>query len=36
MLRVKSPQDLGAALVFILIGVAGIYFGQGLRFGTAA
>jgi hypothetical protein len=36
MPRVKSPQDLGAALIFILIGVAGLYFGKDLRFGTAA
>ena len=36
MFRVKSPQDLGAAVVFILIGLAGIYFGKGLTFGTAA
>ena len=36
MLRLKSPQDLGAGLVFILIGLAGLYFGQDLRFGSAA
>lgn len=36
MLRIKSPQDLGAGLVFILIGAAGLYFGQDLRFGSAA
>ena len=36
MLRVKSPQDLGAGLVFILIGAAGYYFGQDLTTGTAA
>ena len=36
MLRVKSPQDLGAGLVFMLIGVAGLYFGSDLAFGTAA
>jgi len=34
--RVKSPQDLGAGLVFIMIGVAGAYFGTDLTFGTAA
>jgi hypothetical protein len=36
MLRIKSPQDLGAGLVFILIGIAGIYFGGDLRFGNAS
>ena len=36
MLRVKSPQDLGAGLVFVLIGLAGLYFGSDLTFGTAA
>src|SRR5687767_13205412 len=36
MLRVKSPQDIGAGLVFMLIGLAGLYFGSELSFGTAA
>jgi len=36
MLRIKSPQDLGAALVFVLIGGAGLVFGADLRFGTAS
>jgi hypothetical protein len=36
MLRVKSPQDLGAGIVLILIGAAGVIFGQDLRMGTAA
>jgi hypothetical protein len=36
VLRVKSPQDLGAGVVFILIGAAGITFGQDLTFGSAA
>jgi hypothetical protein len=36
MLRVKSPQDLGAAIVFLLIGAAGLYFGRDLRYGSAA
>jgi hypothetical protein len=35
MLRVKNPQDLGAGLVFIAIGLAGIYFGKDLPFGSA-
>jgi hypothetical protein len=36
MLRVKSPQDFGAGVVFVLIGLAGLYFGNELAFGTAA
>jgi hypothetical protein len=36
MLRVKSPQDLGAGIVFLAIGFAGVYFGRNLAMGTAA
>jgi hypothetical protein len=36
MFRIKSPQDIGAAVVFMAIGLAGIYFGSDLAFGTAA
>jgi hypothetical protein len=36
MVRVKSPQDLGAAIVFIVIGLAGLYVGKDLTFGTAS
>src|SRR6476660_2241906 len=36
MLRVRSPQDLGAGLVFVTIGLAGIVFGQDLAAGAAA
>jgi hypothetical protein len=36
LVRVKSPQDLGAGAVFVLIGLAGLYFGRELAFGTAA
>jgi hypothetical protein len=36
MLRVKSPQDFGAAILFLLIGLAGIYFGRDLTFGTTS
>jgi hypothetical protein len=36
MVRVKSPQDVGAGVVFVLIGLAGLYFGRELAFGTAA
>jgi hypothetical protein len=34
--RIKSPQDFGAAVVFAAIGVAGICFGRDLAFGRAA
>jgi putative tricarboxylic transport membrane protein len=36
MLRVKSPQDLGAGLAFALIGLAGLYFGSDLAFGSSS
>lgn len=35
MLQVKSPQDFGAGILFVLIGVAGIYLGSDLTFGSA-
>jgi hypothetical protein len=35
MFRIRSPQDIGAAVVFMAIGLAGIYFGSDLRFGSA-
>lgn len=35
MLKVRSPQDLGAGILFVLIGLAGVYFGQDLAFGSA-
>lgn len=35
MLKVRSPQDLGAGLLFLAVGTAGIYFGQDLQFGSA-
>ena len=34
-LKVKSPQDFGSAVVIILIGLAGVYFGSDLTMGTA-
>jgi len=34
--RVRSPQDLGAAAVFVAIGICGLVFGQELAFGDAA
>src|SRR5262245_49804372 len=36
MFRIKSPQDIGAAVIFMAIGLAGVYFGNDLAFGTAA
>ena len=36
MFRVRSPQDLGAGVVFIAIGVAGVVFGRDLTLGSAA
>jgi hypothetical protein len=36
MFRIKSPQDVGAAVVFMAIGLAGVYFGSDLAFGTAS
>jgi Tripartite tricarboxylate transporter TctB family len=36
MFRIKSPQDAGAAAVFIVIGLAGAYLGSDLAFGTSA
>jgi hypothetical protein len=35
MVRVKSPQDVGSGVVFLLIGLAGLGFGRDLAFGTA-
>ncbi len=36
MFRIRSPQDVGAAVVFMAIGLAGLYFGRDLATGTAA
>src|SRR6185436_17392759 len=36
MVRIKNPQDFGAAAVFVAIGVAGLYFASDLSFGTAS
>jgi hypothetical protein len=36
MFRIRSPQDIGAAVVFMAIGLAGVHFGGDLSFGTAA
>jgi len=36
MVRVKSPQDLGAAVLLLVIGVGGLWFGREYEAGTAA
>ena len=36
MIRVKKPQDLGAAVLFIILGCVGLWFGKDYRFGTLA
>jgi hypothetical protein len=36
VLRVKGPQDFGAGVILVAIGLAGIYFGWDLARGTAA
>ncbi len=36
MIRVKSPRDLGAGVVIVAIGLAGVYFARDLTVGSAA
>lgn len=36
MIKIKSPRDLGAGLLFILIGLGGFYFGRKLNVGVAS
>lgn len=36
MFRIRSPQDLGAALMLIIIGLGGLWFGRELDAGTAS
>ena len=36
MIRLKKPQDLGAAILFILFGCICLWFGRDYRFGTLA
>ena len=35
-MRPRSPQDVAAGLFFILIGMAGLWFGRNLEVGTAS
>jgi hypothetical protein len=36
MIRLKKPQDLGAAILFILMGSVCLWFGRDYNFGTLA
>ena len=36
MIRIKSPQDLGAAVLFFVFGTGGLWFGQVYSVGTTA
>jgi hypothetical protein len=36
MLRFKSPQDIGAGATFVLIGLAGLWFGREYELGTVS
>lgn len=35
MFQIRSPQNLGAGIIFLLIGAGGIYFSSGLTYGAA-
>jgi hypothetical protein len=35
MVRVKNPQDFWAGLLFLVVGLAAVYFGRNYSFGTA-
>ena len=36
MIRVKKPQDIGAAVLIIIMGAVGLWVGRNYRFGTSA
>jgi len=36
MIKVKSPRDFGAGLLFIIIGLGGFWFGRNLNIGVAS
>jgi hypothetical protein len=36
MFRIRSPQDFGAAIILIAIGLAGLWFGRDYEIGTVA
>ena len=33
-MRIKSPQDVGAAIILIALGLAGIWFGRDYDIGS--
>ena len=35
MLQIRSPQSLAAGVVFLIIGLGGVYFASGLTYGSA-
>ena len=35
-LRIKSPQDVGAAIILIAIGLAGLWFGRDYDIGSVS
>jgi putative tricarboxylic transport membrane protein len=36
MIRIKSPQDAGAAILLIVIGLGGLWFGRDYELGTVS
>ena len=36
MIGIKAPRDIGAGLLFVAIGAAGLYFGRDLTYGSSA
>lgn len=36
LLNIRLSKDLCAGIVFLLVGIAAVWFGRGLRFGSAA
>ena len=36
MIRIKKPQDVGAALLFILLGAVGLWYGRTYNYGSLA
>jgi len=35
-MRIRNPQDFGAAVFFLVFGLCGLYFGRDLAFGTSS
>ena len=36
MIRIRSPQDFGAAILLVILGLGGLYFGRELHTGSFA